>query len=71
MRTLAPKFSSLLLESMADGVFTFDEQGRITSWNPSIERITGYSAEEAGRRLGVSHTAVWKYMKKWGIPLRK
>jgi len=47
MRTLDPKFSSLLLESMADGVFTLDEQGRITSWNPSIERITGYTAEEA------------------------
>jgi len=46
-RTLDPGFSSLLLESMADGVFTLDDKGRITSWNPSIERITGYAAEEA------------------------
>jgi two-component system response regulator HydG len=45
--TLNPGFSSLLLESMADGVFTLDDKGRITSWNPSIERITGYNAEEA------------------------
>lgn len=44
---LDPWFSSLLLESMADGVFTLDRKGQITSWNPSIERITGYSAEEA------------------------
>jgi len=46
-RILDPGFSSLLLESMADGVFTLDENGRITSWNPSIERITGYTADEA------------------------
>ena len=44
---LESSFSSLLLESMADGVFTLDDKGRITSWNPSIERITGYSAGEA------------------------
>jgi len=30
-----------------------------------------WNKAEAGRRLGVSRTAVWKYMKKWGIPLRK
>jgi len=45
--TLDPSFSRLLLESMADGVFTLDEHGVITSWNPAIQRITGYSAEEA------------------------
>ncbi|MGC8493556.1 MAG: sigma-54 interaction domain-containing protein [Syntrophobacteraceae bacterium] len=45
--TLEPGFSRLLLESMADGVFTLDDRGIITSWNPSIARITGYSAEEA------------------------
>ncbi len=26
---------------------------------------------EVGRRMGVSRTAVWKYMKKWGMPLKK
>lgn len=46
-RVLDPNFSRLLLESMADGVFTLDSEGIITSWNPSIERITGYSAAEA------------------------
>lgn len=43
---LSPGFSSLLLESMADGVFTLDEKGIITSWNPSMERVTGYTADE-------------------------
>ncbi|MGM0663266.1 MAG: sigma-54 interaction domain-containing protein [Thermodesulfobacteriota bacterium] len=46
-RYLDSSFSGLLLESMADGVFTLDIKGRITSWNPAIERITGYSADEA------------------------
>ncbi len=45
-RILDPEFANLLLESMADGVFTLNEQGEITLWNRAIERITGYSAEE-------------------------
>lgn len=40
-------FASSLLESMASGVFTLDESGTITSWNPAMERISGYSSEEA------------------------
>jgi len=44
--TLDPKLASLLLESMADGVFTLNEKGKITLWNKAIERITGYKAEE-------------------------
>ena len=44
---LDPNFARLLLESMADGVFTLDEKGKITSWNPSMERITGYTATDA------------------------
>lgn len=30
-----------------------------------------WNKKEVGRRIGVSHTAVWKYMKKWEIPLKK
>lgn len=44
---LTPDFAQLLLESMADGVFTLDRNGVITSWNPSMERITGYGPGEA------------------------
>jgi two-component system, NtrC family, response regulator HydG len=43
---LEPEFARLLLDSMADGVFTLDENGRITLWNRSIEKITGYQAAE-------------------------
>ena len=41
------RFLTQIIESMADGVFTLDTQGRITSWNPAMERISGYPAAEA------------------------
>jgi len=63
------RFINHIIDSMADDVFTLDNNGKITSWNHSMTRITGYSPDEV-RRLGVSHTAIWKYMKKWKIPLK-
>jgi two-component system response regulator HydG len=31
-----------------------------------------WNKAEVGRRVGLSRTAIWKYMKKWGnIPLQK
>jgi len=40
-----------ILDSIADGVFTVDPSGIITSFNRSAEEITGYTREEAiGRR---------------------
>jgi two-component system response regulator HydG len=41
------RFISRIIDSMADGVFTMDADGRISSWNPSMERISGYTAKEA------------------------
>jgi two-component system, NtrC family, response regulator HydG len=41
------RFVNRIIDSMADGVFTMDATGRISSWNPSMERISGYSAKEA------------------------
>lgn len=38
---------STILNSIADGVFTVDNEWRITSFNRSAERITGFSREEA------------------------
>ena len=42
-----PSWTSLILDSIADGVFTVDQQGRITSFNKAAERITGFSKENA------------------------
>jgi len=42
-----PQFFSHVITSMADGLFIMNEEGRIVTWNPSMERISGYSKEEA------------------------
>lgn len=31
----------------------------------------GWNKAEAGRRVGLSRTSIWKYMKKWDIPLKR
>lgn len=41
------RFFNQILDTMADGLFTLDSSGNITSWNRSMERITGYTAKEA------------------------
>ncbi len=41
------RFVNQIIDSMADGVFTMDSRGIISSWNASMERISGYPAEEA------------------------
>jgi PAS domain S-box-containing protein len=38
---------TIILDSIADGVFTVDSEWRITSFNRSAERITGFTKEEA------------------------
>jgi PAS domain S-box-containing protein len=44
---LGDTWADLLLESLADGVFTLDHHGHITSWNRSMARISGYEARDA------------------------
>ncbi len=41
------RLAALLLDSMAEGVFTLNAEGIIESWNPSMEKIAGYTAGEA------------------------
>ncbi|HRU07599.1 MAG TPA: PAS domain-containing protein, partial [Candidatus Brocadiia bacterium] len=36
-----------LLRILPDGIFTVDMSGRVTSWNPAMERMTGIAASEA------------------------
>jgi len=40
-------FLNQILDTMAEGLFTLDDQGTITSWNKSMEKISGYSELEA------------------------
>lgn len=41
------RFANSIINAMAEGVFTMDAEGRISSWNRSMERISGYTALEA------------------------
>lgn len=45
------RFFGIILDSVADGVFTVDHEWRITSFNKAAQRITGVAADTAiGRR---------------------
>jgi len=37
----------------------------------SILEECDWNKSMAGRRLGCSHTTIWKYMKKWDIPMKR
>ena len=39
--------TEIILDSIADGVFTVDKQWKITSFNRGAEKITGISRDEA------------------------
>jgi PAS domain S-box-containing protein len=45
--TEADKFFNVILNSVADGVFTTDSDGRITFFNKAAEQITGFTGKEA------------------------
>ncbi|MCA1795265.1 MAG: sigma-54 interaction domain-containing protein [Desulfotignum sp.] len=40
-------FLNQIIDTMAEGLFTLDDQGIITSWNQAMEKISGFSALEA------------------------
>lgn len=44
-------FFETIFDSVADGIFTIDRSRRITSFNRSAERITGYTRDEAIGKL--------------------
>ncbi len=44
---MKPEAFAMILDSIADGVFTVSPEWQITSWNRAAEQITGFSAEEA------------------------
>lgn len=45
--SITPEFAVMLFDAMAEGVFALDKNGRIISWNPAMEKISGYPADEA------------------------
>ena len=47
MKEVTDRFSQVILNSIADGVFTTDTEGRITFINKAAQQITGFSNREA------------------------
>ena len=43
-------FHENIVQSISSGVFTTDEAGRITSFNPAAQEATGYSFEQVQGR---------------------
>ncbi|MFO7964008.1 MAG: sigma 54-interacting transcriptional regulator [Desulfobacterales bacterium] len=46
-RILDAQLANHIIDSMTEGVFTMDPDGRISHWNRSMERISGFTADEA------------------------
>jgi PAS domain S-box-containing protein len=47
-------FLNQIIDTMAEGLFTLDDQGVITSWNRAMEKISGFTALEAvGQRCDI------------------
>lgn len=51
-------FHENIVQSISSGVFTTDETGRITSFNPAAQEATGYHAEEVRGRF-------WREVFNW------
>ncbi|UVT15297.1 MAG: PAS domain S-box protein [Nitrospira sp.] len=51
-------FHENIVHSISSGVFTTDEQGRITSFNPAAQEATGYSFEQV-------HGRPWREVFNW------
>jgi len=45
-KRIDPRYLSLILDSVSQGIFTVDSKGHITTFNRAAERITGYREEE-------------------------
>jgi transcriptional regulator of acetoin/glycerol metabolism len=68
----------ILLTNNADAVASHSQRGRQKKRQPlTREQLLvqlndcDWNKAEVARRLGLSHTSIWKYMKKWDIPLRR
>ena len=46
MSDVDPRIGSIIFENIPDGIFTVDQDGRITSFNRAAEQITGWSRDE-------------------------
>lgn len=50
------------VENASDGIILLDSQGTVTEWNPSMERITGLSSQQA---IGIP---IWEIQTRFSLP---
>jgi len=62
-RKKSEKYIERLIESSNDGILTFDREFRYTTWNKTMERITGKKKEEV---LGKCAFEVFPFLKETG-----
>lgn len=62
-RKNSEKYIERLIESIDDGILTFDREFRYTTWNSTMERITGKKKEEV---LGKCATDIFPFLKETG-----
>lgn len=64
----------LIRNQAADNTWPGSPKGRKRLQPETLSSVLGecgWNKAEAGRRLGLSRASIWKYMKKWNIPLEK
>ena len=62
------------IPSRRDGVYKNPVLSRRKLTNETLLELLDqcdWNKAEVGRRVGLSRTAIWKYMKKWNIPLQR
>ncbi len=64
-----PRLVNLILDNVAEGIFTVDSQFRITYFNPAAQQITGFSAAEVRGRY--CHDVFRSFLCKQDCPLRQ
>src|SRR5271170_2896397 len=57
-------FSTLIISSTLDGIYTYDLDHTITLFNPAMERLTGLKKEEV---LGRDVFEVFPFFKKYNL----
>src|SRR6185295_7893145 len=57
-------FSTLVIQSTIDGIYSYDRDLVITLWNPAMERITGMKSSLV---LGRNVFEAFPHLKKFGI----
>ena len=67
-----PGITRPVVNSVQTSSYNLDKAAKLTKTELlKLLKDCNWNKAEVGRRIQKSRTSVWKYMKKWGIPLQK